>query len=78
MNAPIFVYEEILETECLKTGESTTDPMGGSEPDKDELLQEGSMLPDMLLPDVPVNINGYTPQNFSMQYEGASSCFWSA
>ena len=25
MNAPIFVYEEILETECLKTGESTTD-----------------------------------------------------
>ena len=34
MNAPIFVYEEILETECLKTGESTTDPMGGSEPDK--------------------------------------------
>ena len=35
------------------------------------MLQEGSMLPDMLLPDVPVNINGYTPQNFSMQYEGA-------
>ena len=31
------------------------------------MLQEGSMLPDMLLPDVPVNINGYTPQNFSMQ-----------
>ena len=28
MNAPSFVYEEILETECLKTGESTTDPMG--------------------------------------------------
>ena len=25
MNAPIFVYEEILETECLKTGESTTE-----------------------------------------------------
>ena len=23
MNAPIFVFEEILETECLKTGEST-------------------------------------------------------
>lgn len=35
------------------------------------MLQEGSLLPDMLLPDVPVNINGYTPQNFSMQYEGA-------
>ena len=39
MNAPIFVYEEILETECLKTGE----PMGGSEPDKDELLQEDTI-----------------------------------
>ena len=38
MNAPIFVYEE-----CLKTGESTTDPMGGSEPDKDELLQEDTI-----------------------------------
>ena len=38
MNAPIFVYEEILET-----GESTTDPMGGSEPDKDELLQEDTI-----------------------------------
>ena len=25
----------------------------------------------MLLPDVPVNINGFTPQNFSMQFEGA-------
>ena len=36
------------------------------------MLQEGSLLPDMLLPDVPVNINGFTPQNFSMQFEGAS------
>lgn len=35
------------------------------------MLQEGSLLPDMLLPDVPININGYTPQNFSMQFEGA-------
>ena len=35
------------------------------------MLQEGSLLPDMLLPDIPVNINGFTPQNFSMQYEGA-------
>lgn len=35
------------------------------------MLQEGSLLPDMLLPDVPVNINGYTPQNFSLQFEGA-------
>ena len=35
------------------------------------MLQEGSLLPDMLLPDVPVNIKGFTPQNFSMQFEGA-------
>lgn len=35
------------------------------------MLREGSLLPDMLLPDVPVNINGFTPQNFSMQFEGA-------
>ena len=35
------------------------------------MLQEGSLLPDMLLPEVPVNINGFTPQNFSMQFEGA-------
>ncbi len=35
------------------------------------MLQEGSLLPNMLLPDVPININGFTPQNFSMQFEGA-------
>ena len=29
------------------------------------MLQEGSMLPDMLLPDVPVNINGYTPVSYT-------------
>ena len=35
------------------------------------MLQEGSLLPKMLLPDVPIIINGFTPQNFSMQFEGA-------
>ena len=41
MNAPIFVYEDILETECLKTGESSTGPVvGGNDPGKEELLQE--------------------------------------
>lgn len=35
------------------------------------MLQEGSLLPRMLLPDVPININGFAPQNFSLQYEGA-------
>lgn len=35
------------------------------------MLQEGSLLPHMLLPDIPININGFTPQNFSLQFEGA-------
>nr|WP_302829072.1 penicillin-binding protein 1C [uncultured Bacteroides sp.] len=35
------------------------------------MLQEGSLLPKMLLPDIPININGFTPQNFSLQFEGA-------
>ncbi|MDR2775743.1 MAG: penicillin-binding protein 1C [Tannerella sp.] len=34
-------------------------------------LQEGQILPNTLLPDVPLNINGFVPQNFNMQYEGA-------
>ncbi|GHT77621.1 penicillin-binding protein 1C [Bacteroidia bacterium] len=34
-------------------------------------LQEGVILPRMLLPDIPLNINGFSPQNFSRQYEGA-------
>ena len=35
------------------------------------MLQEGSMLPNELLPDIPVNIGGFSPKNFSLQYEGA-------
>lgn len=35
------------------------------------MLQEGSLLPNMLLPDIPININGFAPQNFSQQFEGA-------
>ena len=35
------------------------------------LLEEGSMLPHTLLPDIPININGFTPQNFDRQFEGA-------
>lgn len=35
------------------------------------MLEEGSLLPHTLLPDIPVNINGFTPQNFNMRYEGA-------
>lgn len=35
------------------------------------LLQEGSILPHTLLPDIPVNINGFTPQNFDRKFYGA-------
>lgn len=35
------------------------------------MLQEGSLLPNQLLPDVPININGFAPKNFSLQYDGA-------
>lgn len=35
------------------------------------MLQDGEILPHTLLPDIPININGFTPQNFSQQYEGA-------
>lgn len=34
-------------------------------------LQEGDLLPNMLLPDIPLNINGFTPQNFNRQFDGA-------
>ena len=34
-------------------------------------LQEGEILPRTLLPDIPLNINGFTPQNFNRQFEGA-------
>lgn len=35
------------------------------------MLREGDLLPHTLLPDIPININGFTPQNFSLQFEGA-------
>ncbi len=34
-------------------------------------LQEGEILPHTLLPDIPVNINGFSPQNFNLQFDGA-------
>lgn len=34
-------------------------------------LQEGEILPNTLLPDIPMNINGFAPQNFNKQFEGA-------
>ena len=34
-------------------------------------LQDGEILPNMLFPDIPLNVNGFSPQNFNMQYDGA-------
>lgn len=35
------------------------------------MLQEGLLMPTELIPDVPININGFSPKNFSLQYDGA-------
>ncbi len=35
------------------------------------LLQDGKILPQSLLPDIPTNFSGYSPKNFNFQYEGA-------
>ncbi len=34
-------------------------------------LQEGVILPRTLIRDTPVNLNGFTPQNFDLQFHGA-------
>ncbi|ELR72138.1 Multimodular transpeptidase-transglycosylase [Fulvivirga imtechensis AK7] len=35
------------------------------------MLDEGQLLPSMLIADVPVFINGFAPRNFSKSYDGA-------
>jgi penicillin-binding protein 1C len=35
------------------------------------LLQDGTILPDMLISDIPTNLNGYTPKNYNYDYDGA-------
>jgi penicillin-binding protein 1C len=35
------------------------------------MLDEGKILPGTLLPDIPTIINGFAPQNFSREYDGA-------
>lgn len=37
------------------------------------MLDDGKLLPGMLVPDVPTTINGFSPKNFSKQYDGAVS-----
>ena len=34
-------------------------------------MQDGDILPRTLLPDIPINVNGFAPQNFNLQFEGA-------
>lgn len=34
-------------------------------------LQDGVILPRTLLPDTPVNLGGFTPENFDLQFHGA-------
>jgi penicillin-binding protein 1C len=34
-------------------------------------LDEGLMLPGTILPDIPVSMNGFSPRNFSKQYDGS-------
>jgi penicillin-binding protein 1C len=35
------------------------------------MLQEGELLPNTLLPDIPMNLGGFSPQNFNRQFDGA-------
>ena len=35
------------------------------------MLQEGQILPYSIIPDLPININGFSPQNYDMQFNGA-------
>lgn len=35
------------------------------------MLNEGYILPQTLVPDIPVNFGGFTPKNFDKNYEGA-------
>ena len=34
------------------------------------MIDEGTLLPTMLLPDIPMNLSGFTPKNYSGQYWG--------
>ncbi len=35
------------------------------------MLSDGGLLPNSLVPDIPTQIGGYTPQNFDLDYDGA-------
>ncbi|MCL3782674.1 penicillin-binding protein 1C [Prolixibacteraceae bacterium JC049] len=35
------------------------------------MLNEGSLLPNTLVPDIPTQVAGYSPKNFNLNYDGA-------
>ncbi|MCL2219037.1 MAG: penicillin-binding protein 1C [Chitinispirillia bacterium] len=35
------------------------------------MLQEGELLPQMLIPDIPIMAEGFQPQNYNLKYNGA-------
>lgn len=35
------------------------------------MLDEGTLLPEMVLPDIPMSLSGFTPKNYSGEYWGA-------
>jgi len=35
------------------------------------MLQEGELLPNMLVPDIPIMVEGFQPQNFNLKFDGA-------
>ena len=35
------------------------------------MLDEGTLLPEMMLPDIPMSLSGFTPKNYSGEYWGA-------
>jgi penicillin-binding protein 1C len=37
------------------------------------MQSDGLLLPKQLIPDIPTQIGGYTPQNFNLEYDGAVS-----
>ncbi|MDR1951377.1 MAG: penicillin-binding protein 1C [Bacteroidales bacterium] len=35
------------------------------------MLQEGELLPEMLIPDIPIMVEGFHPQNYNLKFDGA-------
>src|SRR5690606_20485688 len=35
------------------------------------MLDDGDILPESLIPDIPTQISGYSPQNYNLTYDGA-------